>query len=138
MVKTALLDEIMNQCSGFALYATPEALASEMITKVELPAMHRRQQRDATFFAGAIYRGYGFTDGASNHAASGVNLASPLGSGVDTSKDLSLSSPSRQSRSSARISGANGTAVRSRPIWRHEMTSRTTTRRWFTSFGPRR
>lgn len=88
-LEARFLDEVMASCSGYVLYATENALGSDVVTKVELPAMHRRRLLDRGFFSGAVFRGYGANDGGKAiHAAAGVDLARALGTPIDALQPL--------------------------------------------------
>src|SRR5687768_7925084 len=88
-LEARFLDEILARCSGYSLFVTENAVASDVISKVELPAVHRRRIADRGFFAGGIFRGYGASaGGAAIHAASGVDLSHSLGSPIDAAQPL--------------------------------------------------
>lgn len=76
---------IRHGVAGFALYLTPAALeGSWFIPKVELRAMDERRARDPTFFTGAIFRGYGATDGTKVvHERTGIDVGATLGSVIE-------------------------------------------------------
>lgn len=76
-------------CSGFALYLTENALASQFICDIELPAMDDRRAGDNSFFSGTVFRDWGFTEGQERvHERSGVTVGAALGHGVDRSQLL--------------------------------------------------
>jgi hypothetical protein len=78
-LEAQLLEAMLERCSGYSLYATEQALQSHFVTRIELPAMHRRRLADRGFFAGAVFRDFDPpTGGASIHAASGVSIATAL------------------------------------------------------------
>jgi hypothetical protein len=75
---------IRDEASGFTLYLTKEALESDFITSVELPAMDRRRSRDQAFFNGAVFRGYGVDAGIqATHGKTGIDVGATLGSPVE-------------------------------------------------------
>jgi hypothetical protein len=83
------LDEILAHCCGYALYATEDAVTSDAITKVELPAMHRQRIADRKFFTGAVFRGFGASAGGDAiHTAAGVDLSRTLGTPIDSKLPL--------------------------------------------------
>ena len=86
LARRAILEEV----SGFALYLTPAALDdSWFIPKVELRAMAERRARDDTFFAGAIFRGYGFRSGKEAvFSATGIDLGATLGQAIEEAQLL--------------------------------------------------
>lgn len=82
---------IKENCSGFVLYLTEAALTgtSEFITGIELPAMADRRSARAAFLSGAVFRGYGFTEGQDAvHKATGIPVGSTLGSRVSTLTEI--------------------------------------------------
>jgi len=88
-----VLDAIEQRCSAFVLLLTDAVMTSGFILQIELPAMARRRTADPSFFAGAVFaRDSGIQKSAAElHAASRVELASPLGSpvsGEDEEADL--------------------------------------------------
>ncbi len=84
-VRSALREE----CSGFALYLTENALASQFICGIELPTMDDRRSRDPEFFAGAVFRDSGVSEGQRRvHERCGVTLSAELGHVIDSSSPL--------------------------------------------------
>src|SRR5579884_3965819 len=80
---------LREHCSGFALYLTESALASQFICGIELPAVDDRRTRDASFFSGAIFRDWGFTEGQQQaHERCGIALGAALGHRVDPAQAL--------------------------------------------------
>lgn len=77
-----VLEAIELLCSGFVLLLTDAVMTSNFILQIELPAMARRRVADPSFFAGAVFaRDIGIQQSAAElHAASWVELGSPLGS----------------------------------------------------------
>jgi hypothetical protein len=76
-----VLDAIEQRCSGFVLLLTDAVMTSDFILNIELPAMARRRNTEADFFAGAVFaRDAGVTESARQlYEACGVELSSPLG-----------------------------------------------------------
>lgn len=81
---------ILEDAAGFALYLTPAAIEdSWFIPKVELRAMDRRRNRDDSFFAGAVFRGYGVEAGKKAvFDATGIDVGATLGAPVEEAKLL--------------------------------------------------
>lgn len=80
---------LREHCSGFALYLTESALASQFICGIELPAMDDRRAHDASFFSGAVFRDWDYAEGQHRaHECSGVTLAAALGARVDRAQPL--------------------------------------------------
>ncbi len=81
---------IEEDTSGFAVYLTPAAVEdSWFIPKIELRAMDRRRNRDDTFFAGAIFRGYGVQAGKQAvFEKTGIDIGATLGAPIDEAELL--------------------------------------------------
>jgi hypothetical protein len=80
---------LREDCSGFALYLTEDALQSPFINGIELPAMDSRRAQDDHFFAGAVFRDWGFENGQRKvHERCGVVLSAARGGRVNASAPL--------------------------------------------------
>jgi hypothetical protein len=81
MVRQAIAEEV----AGFVVYLTPAAIEdSWFIPKVELRAMDRRRTQDNSFFAGAIFRGYGVSAGKQAvFDVTGIDIATTLGAPIE-------------------------------------------------------
>lgn len=81
LVRRAILEEVC----GFVLYLTPSAIAEEsrFIPEIELRSMDDRRTRDAAFFNGAVFRGYGVKAGTEAvYDRAHVDIGATLGSEV--------------------------------------------------------
>lgn len=88
--ESTVREAIDQVCTGFVLYLTQAVFSSDFIKKIELDEMQNRE-RKGEFFAGAIFRHLGFSEGSQRlRDECEADLATSLGTGIASEDDFEI------------------------------------------------